>query len=273
MKHLPLVIMIMLAIVPSAFADPPPIDPATTACASDGACYPIGDKVSASWGLSFGPTRTDGLLFDGASYGRKRDLTCASIFVYPLVAPPGSCSVVPGTLAIYIGSLHHEWSKRTFAALTVVHYVHAGVADWTAPTIDSYHPELNAPDCNPTGSYAEYLEVYPGLSGTGYIGTPDAPQGFKDACHLLTAEEAAASVAAHQAAQLLRDYGPAGVERTCAPVKGKFIRTVGAYCAPARDVIVRFLRGAAPGRGFVCRKMPKAATCSRAGGRRVTARW
>jgi hypothetical protein len=269
---------------------------ARQACTSAGQCFVLEtrDQVNASWGMRRGypdqaPDYQSTLLRLGADYfyGSSRCSSVSDPMRYGF-SVPGSCVAVPGTNSIWIVYKRHEFNANAYATLTFVLYHSAdGVHDWIAAPSATYDAAKNAADCNPTGTMSHYMELYPGLPGTGYVASAAAPQGFIDACRLLTREQAAQVVATNPTVNppTIPTTNPT-TAATCAPLTYRRKRVVVASysvrCTTARTIMARYLtRGIEP-RGWVCVQARagrmRTSACgrparSRARAVRVTARW
>lgn len=286
MKHFLVAAAILLTIPAAASADvEPPIG--DTVC-SAGACMTL-EQSDAYEEFSYRAWNMGSLIeprgvlrrFDGSlAWGSTG---CSGIYALGLAFPPGACTPAPGYAAAWEVQRFHRFRKAHPYLVGYVYRYHplvGDVIDGKTPDALEQYPEWNSADCNPTGENERYMVLYPGLDGTGYIARADAPEGFREACKLLTSDEAAARVAQLIRAQELRDYGRPSVDRTCADVAMSGtevdVASDGVTCAPARDVLARFLRGAGASRGFRCTKLLRAASCrrvSQVSSRTIIGRW
>lgn len=288
MKSILITAAILLSIPAAAHADGPPIIPPVGAVVCSGSDCMTAQPMDrwtrqSARTINYAPPYDvwNGVVqqpWGGLQWGGSG---CSSVNTPTGPFVGGACTIIPGVNATWRVQRFHRYrtSEDYYSAIIDRFYPTVNglpvIAGRGADTL-TYRPQFNTPDCNPTGDNAAWFELYPGLTGLGYIASSDAPEDFADACGLPSRDEAASIVAAHQREQEQRSYGPSGVDRACLGVRigtsSAAVRSRGVYCGPSRDVLARFMRGAGSSRGFACRRWTATIRCSRPSGRVIIGR-
>lgn len=288
MKSILITAAFLLVIPAAAHADGPPIIPPIGAVVCAGSdCMTV--AATDSWirqdarTINYAPPYDvwNGVVqqpWGGLQWGGAG---CSSVNMPTGPFVGGACTIIPGVNATWRAQRFHRYrtSEDYYSAIIDRFYPTANglpvIPGKGADTL-TYRAQYNTPDCNPTGDNAAWFELYPGLTGLGYIAGDNAPDDFADACNLPSSDEAAAIVAEHQREQEQRSYGPGGVERACPVVRvGQYrfpVRSRGVYCGPSRDILARYMRGAGSSRGFTCRRWTRVIRCARPSGRVIVGR-
>ncbi len=203
-----------------------------------------------------------------------------------------NCSLVPGTMLSFTIYKRHEFNGNFYATISTGFYQDSNGVLHTRQQpsgVYGYDPAKNVPDCNPSGTRGEWMTLYPGLRGTGYIvNEATAPAGFAEACHLLTAAQAAVEVASYTDETITT---PTTVAPSIAVAKvqscpaltyrGKRVgvTSTGATCTTARTVLAKFVGSKYEAPGWVCVQLrvgtARVASCGTPGksSKRVVGRW
>lgn len=288
MKSILITAALLMIITPAALADGPAAVPPIGAVACVDVVCMVADehdtwtRPSAVLVAFSEPYNIPGSVLlrpDGGWQWGAAGCSSVNLPIGPFVG--GACTIVPGQHVGWQAERHHPYRKDPYFIASFWRYYPARNGAPVVPGryADSleYHPELNSPDCNPTGDNQALMVLYPGLDGVGYVASSSAPDEFREACRLLTSAEAAERVAELRVFHETQLFGPVGVARSCPSIiasgKRRMVRSSGVRCTPARNVLARYVRANRSTPGFRCSKGATWAKCSRASGRATVARW
>lgn len=137
-------------------------------------------------------------------------------------------------------------------------------------SVPTYDPQHNAPQCD----YGRWIVQLPDDT---LRASDDAPQEYVDACGLRRVSDTPTRQT--QQAPPTRPNAAKPRTATCAPIryirKRVAVTSAGLQCSMARSVLARFMRTRSKPRGWQCRMMRKAATCSTTArpAKRIVGRW
>lgn len=232
-----------------------------------------------------GPPYQQGLLRQNGAY--HYDSSRCSIVNLPLGPfnhSPGACYMVPGVHVTWLAKRTHPYRKRSayMEGYFGRYYSEEGDHPWRVADSLTYRPELNTPDCNPSGENERWITI---LSDGKFGANADAPEDFRLECGYQRAGQQ--STESTESTKPPESTQPAALQTTrCAsvtiPRRRVAVTARGMSCVPARTIIARYIaRGIEP-RGWICVQAragaARSASCGKAAsGRartvRVSARW
>lgn len=197
---------------------------------------------------------------------------------------PGACTVVQGMVATWYATRAHQYRQKGPWMTAVLTRFYAGSSNeviFTEPK-DQFveRPELNTPDCNPSGENRKWFltPLVGGVNEISMLPNHNAPDDFVAGCGGKRQGEATTEGDDQKPASA----APAKV-KSCAPIahgkKRVAVTSLGMQCGPARNVLARYMRRGIEPRGWVCARLGvgkvRAASCGTPGrsAKRVVGRW